>query len=239
MKNLATTLPAETALVDRIIQAASDPAVDVEKFERMMAMAERMQAKQAEADFTQAMTAAQQKMGRIAANANNQQTRSKYATYDALDRILRPIYTEAGFSLSFDTGEPPEPLYVRVVCHVSHIGGYSRTHHADIPADGKGAKGGDVMTKTHAAGSAMSYGMRYLLKLIFNVAIGEDDDDGNSATIPRITEEQASDIECLITEVGADRAKFLAYMGAASIDRIQASQYQRAVSALESKRRKG
>src|SRR5690606_15862485 len=50
-----------------------------------------------------------------------------------------------------------------------------------MPADGKGAKGGDVMTKTHAAGSAMSYGQRYLLKLIFNVAIGENDDDGNSA----------------------------------------------------------
>ena len=28
----------------------------------------------------------------------------------------------------------------------------------------------------------MSYGMRYLLKMIFNVAIGLDDDDGNSAS---------------------------------------------------------
>ena len=47
---------------------------------------------------------------------------------------------------------------------------------------GKGAKGGDVMTKTHAFGSGTSYGMRYLLKMIFNVAIGEEDDDGNSAS---------------------------------------------------------
>jgi hypothetical protein len=35
------------------------------------------------------------------------------------------------------------------------------------------------MTKTHATGAATSYGMRYLLKMIFNVAVGEDDDDGN------------------------------------------------------------
>lgn len=49
-----------------------------------------------------------------------------------------------------------------------------------MPADGKGAKGGDVMTKTHAAGSAMSYGQRYLLKMIFNLAVG-DDDDGQKA----------------------------------------------------------
>jgi hypothetical protein len=54
-----------------------------------------------------------------------------------------------------------------------------------MPADGKGAKGGDVMTRTHATGSALSYGMRYLLKMIFNVAVGEDDDDGNDADEPR------------------------------------------------------
>jgi hypothetical protein len=56
-----------------------------------------------------------------------------------------------------------------------------------MPADGKGARGNDVMTKTHAAGSAMSYGMRYLLKLIFNVAVGVDlDDDGNGASNPEM-----------------------------------------------------
>ena len=27
----------------------------------------------------------------------------------------------------------------------------------------------------------MSYGMRYLVKMIFNVSIGDDDDDGNAA----------------------------------------------------------
>ena len=38
------------------------------------------------------------------------------------------------------------------------------------------------MTKTHAMGAGMSYGMRYLLKMIFNVAVGEDDTDGNEPT---------------------------------------------------------
>lgn len=54
-----------------------------------------------------------------------------------------------------------------------------KPYQIDMPADGKGAKGGDVMTKTHATGAAASYGMRYLLKMIFNVAIGEEDRDGN------------------------------------------------------------
>jgi hypothetical protein len=36
------------------------------------------------------------------------------------------------------------------------------------------------MTRTHATGSAFSYGKRYLLIGMFNLAIG-DDDDGNAA----------------------------------------------------------
>ena len=93
--------------------------------------------------------------------------------------MLRPIYTNGGFSLSFDTGKDAPEGCVRVLCYVSHKSGHSRTYHVDMPADGKGAKGGDVMTKTHAVGAGMSYGMRYLLKMIFNVAVGEDDVDGN------------------------------------------------------------
>ena len=35
------------------------------------------------------------------------------------------------------------------------------------------------MTRTHAEGAADSYGMRYLTKKIFNIAVGDEDDDGN------------------------------------------------------------
>lgn len=168
-----------TSLMQVIAKAASDPSVDVEKMERLFAMQERVQARESEMAFNTALNAAQAEMRPIAANASNPQTRSRYATFDKLDRVLRPIYTSHGFSLSFDEEDSPKEQHIRVVCHVSHIGGHTRTYRCDMPADGKGAKGGDVMTKTHAAGAAKSYGARYLEKGIFNVAIGEDDDDGN------------------------------------------------------------
>jgi hypothetical protein len=170
-----------TSMLAVIERAARDPQVDVEKLERLWVIQEKIIARQAEEAFNAAMSDVQAAIRSISADANNNQTRSKYATYAALNRVLRPIYTEHGFSLSFDTGDASEGM-VRVLCYVSHKGGHTRTYRADIPADGKGAKGGDVMTKTHAVGSGMSYGMRYLLKMIFNVAIGEDDDDGNGAS---------------------------------------------------------
>ena len=63
-----------------------------------------------------------------------------------------------------------------------------------MPADGKGAKGGNVMSLTHATGAAAGYGMRYLLKMIFNIAIGEEDTDGNlaAADLPLFAEHMAA-----------------------------------------------
>jgi hypothetical protein len=161
-----------------IERAARDPAVDIDKMERLMQMHERMVDKKAEADFNDALTACQKECGTIGANATNPQTRSKYLTYAKLDSILRPIYTKHGISISYGTEDTPKAECVRIIAYVSR-GGHTRVYRVDMPADGKGAKGGDVMTKTHATGAAMSYGCRYLLKAIFNISIGEEDDDGN------------------------------------------------------------
>lgn len=226
------------AILNMIERAARDPSVDVDKMQKLMEMSERVRAREAETAFNSALTECQSKMRRVEADCKNSQTNSKYVSYAALDRALRPIYTDAGFSLSFDTGETAAET-VLVLCHVAHRNGHSRTYRALMPADGKGAKGGDVMTKTHAAGSAMSYGMRYLLKMIFNVAVGEDDDDGNGAaqSLPRINEDQRATIQALIEDVGADKAAFLRFLKCSSIADIPAQGYAQAVKALEAKRK--
>ncbi len=162
-----------------ISRAASDPNTDVEKLTRLVDLYDRISARSAEQIYSEAMNATQEEMRPVAADAHNPQTKSKYASYAALDRALRPIYAKHGFSLSFTTADGAPPDHVRVVCKVSHRDGHKEFPHLDMPADGKGAKGGDVMTKTHAIGAAVTYGKRYLLGMIFNIAVGEDD-DGNS-----------------------------------------------------------
>ncbi len=227
------------SIMDVISRAASDPNTDVDKLERLLGMYERIKARDAEQQFSEAMTAAQTDVRPIAADASNPQTRSKYASYPALDRALRPIYTRNGFALSFDTGDGATDGCVRVVCYCSHKGGYSRTYHIDMPADGKGAKGGDVMTKTHATGAAMSYGQRYLLKLIFNIAVG-DDVDGNwqPSDSDKITPAQAETIRELIQRLNADVEKFCKYMGVEAVPGIKAKDYASAITALNLKVKK-
>jgi hypothetical protein len=229
----------ETAAIFQIIErAARDPNVDLDKMERLMAMRERELNRSAEQAFNEAMKAAQAEMRTIGVDANNSQTRSKYATYAKLDSILRPIYTKHGFSVSFDEDDSPKAEHIRVLAYVAHEAGFTRTYRKDMPADGKGAKGGDVMTKTHAAGAAASYGMRYLLKGIFNVAVGEDDADGNAppADDDQITEEQAATVRDLIEETNSDIEKFCQYLKVEAIPDIRQSQFGRVIAMLEKKR---
>jgi hypothetical protein len=221
------------AIIER---AARDPSVDIDKLERLISMQERVQARDAELEFNRAMNAAQAEMRPISANASNPQTRSRYATFDKLDRALRPIYTHHGFSHSFDEGESPKPDHVRVLCYLAHISGHTRTYHRDMPADGKGAKGGDVMTKTHAAGAAGSYGARYLLKGIWNVAIGDEDDDGNGGAVNHpVSVDQYDALKKRISDVQADEPKFCEFMRVDDVRDIRAVDFDRAMKALNAK----
>lgn len=223
------------AFVSMIERAARDPNVDMDKLERLLAMKERQETRAAEQAFAEAMTKAQSEMRAVATDLNNSQTRSRYASYMALDKATRPIYTRHGFALSFNTDVGPTPDILIVGCSVMHSGGYTRHYSVPMPADGKGAKGGDVMTKTHATGAAMTYGQRYLLKLIFNIAVGEDT-DGNEPG-GTINEQQGEIIAALIVEAKADIAKFLKWVGAESISDIPAKKFAAAVAMLETKKR--
>ncbi len=180
-ETMPTVQPEPTTVLNIIERASRDPNVDIDKMERLIAMQERIHAQRAQAEFDTAMADAQEAMRAISPDKDNSQTKSKYATYAALDQATRPIYSKHGFALSFNTGDTPKDNEVRVLCTVSHRDGHRQEYKIDMPADGKGPQGASVMTRTHATGAAASYGQRYLLKLIFNLAVGDIDDDGNGA----------------------------------------------------------
>lgn len=227
-----------TGMAAMIERLAKSPDVDVSKLEKLLDMQERILDREAKAAFDEAMSECQAEMLPISQDAANPQTRSKYASYLALDKAMKPIYTNHGFSVEFDTDDSPKDQYVRVICEVSR-GGFTKRKHFDVPADGKGAKGGDVMTKTHAALSAVSYGRRALLKMAFNIAEGEHDDDGNAAGAgEKVSEDQLNELLALADDVKADKEAFCKYFGIESFADIPANAFDRAKAALEKKREK-
>ena len=170
-----------TAIIQVIERAARNPNVDIDKMERLLQMQERIMEREAIRSFNEAMRAAQAAMPQVVADADNDQTRSRYARYETVSAAVQPIITEHGFSLSFGEEDSPKPNHLRIVCDVAHVGGYTKRYHGDVPFDMAGIKGNVNKTPTHAYGSTKSYGRRYLKLDIFDIAIKGIDDDGIAA----------------------------------------------------------
>lgn len=223
-----------TQMIERL---TANPEIPVDKLGKLLEMQERIMDRQAEMDFNAAMRASQAELEPVRRDATNEQTNSKYTLLETLNAAIVPVYTKHGFSLSFGTADSPLADHYRVTCKVSHIGGHSRLYQADVPADMTGLKGNPNKTRTHAFGSTMSYGRRYLTLLIFNVSLKEDD-DGNKAGQETVSKEQIANIEALMTEVGADKARFLKWAKVSSIDEVPACNYLAVVQALQDKRKR-
>jgi hypothetical protein len=169
-------------------RALRDTSMPIDRVREIYALKREIEADLAEQEYIRVRSLVEQELEPVAKDASNPQTRSKYATLAAVIQAVRPIYSKHGIVVEFDTersGRGDE--WIRVVAFLSHQAGYKKTFHIDMPADGKGARGNDVMTRTHATGSAFTYGRRYLLLGIFNIAV--EDDDGNAASRGKATAE--------------------------------------------------
>jgi len=227
------TTPNYAMVLDRLVR---DPAVPMDRVEKAMELIERQQQNEAKVAYSIAMAQAQQEMTTVSRDMTNPQTKSRYASLGAVDRAIRPIYSRHGLAPSFDTKPSTKgDNWIKIICELAHTSGYSREFSIDMPADGIGAKGGAVMTKTHATMAAATYGRRGLLKLIFNLA--EDDDDGNAADDAAdqffISDEQKAELTALIERSGRTVEKSCAAFRVDSLDVMPVSKFEYAKKLLQ------
>jgi hypothetical protein len=178
--------PAAIAPLDpmQMVQIAFQTAIErgegLEVVDRILAQQREMMDYRDREAFNQALRRIQDKLKPIAKRGDNPETHSKYAKAEDIDAAIEDLLQEERMSLSFEPEAHPLPDMVRIVGVLS-MGAYSKRYPLDMPADGKGAKGGGVMSRTHATGSAITYAKRYLKNMIFNLRFKEKDDDGNRA----------------------------------------------------------
>ena len=181
MGDLATNIDNQSGLLSVIEKVALDPNVDVNKMTQIVDLQERIFDKNVEIAFSKAMSECQKEMPAIARDAVNQQTNSTYARFETILTTVKPCYTKHGFSLSFGTDQSPVEQHIRITCDVMHREGHAKHYFVDLPLDNTGIKGTVNKTGIHGTGSTYSYGKRYLLTMIFNIAIANQDDDAVKA----------------------------------------------------------
>jgi hypothetical protein len=225
--------PEARSLLEVIASAVADPRMDVSKMERLLAMHKEIMADQRKEAFTAAMARLQarlpqiQKDGRIVVKNVE---RSRYAKYEDIDVAVRPLCAEEGFALDFGTTSTDGKLFT-ITCEITHKDGYSKTHSLMLPMDKS-----DFRSDVQSIGSTLSYARRQLTKMALNIVEKDEDDDANGGAKP-ISEEQARDIETVLADVKGNKDGFLNFMGVESIREIRARDYQKAINALETKRK--
>lgn len=224
-------------LLHLISRAASDPNVDVEKFERLMAMGERREQLAAVRAFNNALADAKGEIPSIAKNRvvdfTSQKGRTNYKHEDLAEicRTVDPILKRHGISYRWRSVQAGGKL--SVTCIVSHRDGYSENTTLESAEDHSGNK-----NPTQAIGSAATYLQRYTLKLALGLAASNDDDSKRATADALISPEDAEILAILITETEADLKWILKHHKIESISDMSAADAAKAKAGLIARKRK-
>jgi hypothetical protein len=233
------TVTDPATLMNAITRAASDPNVNVDKLERLMTMYERISANDARVRAARAKALMQPELEGVVKRGQNSSTKSRYVKWDDILLSIRPTLGEYGFELSFRTG-PVVNGMLPLTGILTHEAGHSEETTLPLPIDSSGSK-----NPVQGVGSTVTYGKRYVAGLLLNIAaLDEADDDAQAASrnsrrddAEPVTVEQAAEIRKQLDEVGGDTRRFCQYLGVNAIAQIPASDYDRALTFIDKKRK--
>lgn len=188
-----------------IQRASSDPAFDVQKLKELLALRDKELARQEERSFFQALHLAQEEVPPIEPNKQVKTSSGKvmfdYASYEQLDKALRPIYIKHGMAIAFSGAEGPAGK-VRVLCTVSHRDGHAERYQLDLAID----PGAAQLTKTDAELGAQSKAKRRILRNIFNIVDDLEDEGAYGVADDKWLTEQIEEIKRCETPEGVQDA---------------------------------
>lgn len=193
------------ALMAMIERVALNPAADIDKLERLLAMQELIMARNARVSFAadfammQAELPTIEEKGHIVirAKAAPNQVQGEviqdtpYALWEDINEGIKPVLARHGFGLSFKPGVAPDGR-VTVTAILMHREGHREEATMILQHDSTGSK-----NAVQAIGSSTSYGKRYAAAALLNLTSrdGAERDDNGKAAVQTYGKGQARPID--------------------------------------------
>ena len=208
---------------------AMKEGMDLEKLEKFMLLQEKHEANQARKAYSQAMAAFKANPPEIEKDRNVAYGNTKYshATLGNVTDKINSALSQHGLSAGWITKQ--EGKGVTVTCRISHVLGHSEETSLTADLDTSGAK-----NAIQALGSTISYLERYTILALTGLATHDGMDNDAVSDPVYVDDKQLSTIIDFINSKSVDMAKFLLYMGAESVEKIIATDYNKAITALKS-----
>lgn len=221
--------------IGQLLHLAINEKVPVEILERLAAMKERFEDRSARTEFFAAVAAFQSECPNIEKTSSVKPSSESgmrfgynYADLTEITDTIRPILERHGLSYSHDTEALPSGMF-KVMCTIQHVAGHSRTSTFTCPTSSRAG-----MSDAQKYAAAEKFGMRHSLILALGLTTADPDTDG--ADHEPITEAQAHTMDEWFTKFARpddERARFLKYMGVASLAEIPASKFEAAIRAIK------
>lgn len=221
-----------------MLRAVVDKGITQENvgaLEKLCDLYERMEAKNAEKDFATAFVQLQQDIPTIMGGRpipdKQGNVKFRYANFEDIDAIVRPICLRHGFSYAFKESGI-ENGRITVTMMLQHSGGHCR----EIPYSVRVGNGPPGASESQADVSGHSYAQRGALESGLALRIVGAREDAKMEGGP-ITAEQAEELSRRVAETNSDRTAFLKYAGAPDFKSIASSRYDSLDDMLSRKER--
>ena len=213
----------------QMLSAAVARGTDMAQLEKLLDLQERWEKNNARKEFVAAMAAFKANPPTIVKdklvgyeNKDGSYTGYKHATLAEVATKIAAGLAAVGISHSWDVKH--EGRMVIVSCTLTHASGHSETvTMPPVSPDDSGKK-----NPIQQVASAITYQQRYSLLAITGLAAADQDDDGKGGGKVEevITEKQAADLDCLLTETNSDKALFLKWAKVDSLNQILAKNFK-------------
>lgn len=221
-----------------MMQQALTQGAGLEQMTQLMDLQERWEANEAKKAYNKAMSEFKAnapevyKNKKVSFKTSTGVTSYDHASLDNLASAVSMAMAPYGLSFRWNTTQLDGGV-IRVTCIIMHEMGHSESVPLQASPDSSGGK-----NNIQAIGSTVKYLERYTLEAAAGIATKDKlDDDGRTGgeKTKKITDEHLMDLEAKITEVGADKSKFLQAFKIESLGDLPEVDFKVAISKLEQK----
>ena len=220
-----------------LMMVAIEKGFDLDKVARAMDLQDRWEKNEARKAYHDAMSGFKANPPEIEKDRHVKfQTAKGTTEYDhaSLANVTHKInsaMSQHGLSAAWKVSQAEK--MITVTCTITHRLGHAESTSLSALPDDSGSK-----NSIQAVGSTISYLCRYTLLMLCGLATHDQDDDGKKSggATEYITTDQSIQINDLIKETKSNISLFLEYMGAESVEKILAENYNKALIELNKKK---
>lgn len=211
------------------LQSIADRILSGDLTSEKLTMIKDLVAMDAERKFAASFSMLQSELPTIVASSVIP-NRGKYEKFEDIMRQIQPVLNKHGFSVSFsqEVGENR----ITELCHLSHIGGHSRTSKFTCRV---ARADSETQSDVKAATTAKRKALQDALNIVIRQDCLNDEDDPRNEGGGNVTRDKAEELERRVAETNSDKVAFLKLAGADSYATILASKYDMLDSMLRKK----